>query len=151
MGGCAVVFEIVLFEFIHSPAVRLKQPCWSYVRGVLYFSPWSSVRSSTNIRLRQSHFFPVNPSEGVGRKANRSECQSYSRDAGLFPQPATQNKSNAQSHEHRLGWVLLNICSDFCLPRLRPRLCIRPSIFYYIFGIVWPLLLSLSANCLQLI
>jgi hypothetical protein len=37
-----------------------------------------------------------------------------------------------ESHEHRLGWVLLNICSNFRLPRLRPRLCIRPCIFYYI-------------------
>jgi hypothetical protein len=37
-----------------------------------------------------------------------------------------------ESHEHRLGWVLLNICSNFRLPRLRPRLCIRSCIFYYI-------------------
>ena len=53
-------------------------------------------------------------------------------DTRLFPQPATQDKSNTQSHEHRLRWVVLNICSNFRLPGLRPGLCIRPCLFYYI-------------------
>jgi hypothetical protein len=48
-----------------------------------------------------------------------------------FPQPAAQDKSGAQSHEHRFGWVLLNIGANFRLPRFRARLGIRPCIFHY--------------------
>jgi hypothetical protein len=46
----------------------------------------------------------------------------------LFPQPAAQDKSGAQSHEHRFGWVLLDIFAYFRLPRFRAGLGIRPCI-----------------------
>jgi hypothetical protein len=60
----------------------------------------------------------------------RKACESSLATIPLFPQPTAEDKSNAQSHKHRLGWVLLNICSYFRLPRLRARLGIRPCIFY---------------------
>ena len=43
----------------------------------------------------------------------RKACESSLATIPLFPQPTAEDKSNAQSHKHRLGWVLLNICSYF--------------------------------------